>query len=129
RFFVKFLYDIDAVPFAEPFTRLFNQGMIVRRSETSGKREKMSKSKGNVVNPDDLVAEYGTDAVRLYELFIGPPEEESEWNDNGIEGIYRFLRRAWGRGRYRGPPAREVGHPPTPRKSPTHLKQTAERVD
>ena len=66
------------MPFDEPFTRLFNQGMIVRRSDTSGRREKMSKSKGNVVNPDDLVVQYGTDSVRLYELFIGPPEEESE---------------------------------------------------
>ncbi len=95
RFFVKFLYDIGAVPFDEPFNRLFNQGMIVRRSETTGKLEKMSKSKGNVVNPDDLVRQYGTDSVRLYELFLGPPEEGSEWNDNGIEGMYRFLRRAW----------------------------------
>ena len=95
RFFVKFLYDIDAVPFDEPFTRLFNQGMIVRRSDITGKLEKMSKSKGNVVNPDDLVGSYGTDSVRLYELFIGPPEESSEWSDRGIEGMYRFLRRAW----------------------------------
>ena len=95
RFFVKFLYDIDAIPFDEPFTRLFNQGMIVRRSEITGKLEKMSKSKGNVVNPDDLVGSYGADSVRLYELFIGPPEESSEWSDRGIEGMYRFLRRAW----------------------------------
>ena len=95
RFFVKFLHDIDAVPFDEPFTRLFNQGMIVRRSEITGKLEKMSKSKGNVVNPDDLVGSYGADSVRLYELFIGPPEESSEWSDRGIEGMYRFLRRAW----------------------------------
>ena len=95
RFFVKFLHDIDAIPFEEPFTRLFNQGMIVRRSELTGKLEKMSKSKGNVVNPDDLVGSYGTDSVRLYELFIGPPEESSEWSDRGIEGMYRFLRRAW----------------------------------
>ncbi len=95
RFFVKFLHDIDAVPFDEPFTRLFNQGMIVRRSELTGKLEKMSKSRGNVVNPDDLVGSYGADSVRLYELFIGPPEESSEWSDRGIEGMYRFLRRAW----------------------------------
>ena len=95
RFFVKFLHDIDAIPFDEPFTRLFNQGMIVRRSELTGKLEKMSKSKGNVVNPDDLVGSYGADSVRLYELFIGPPEESSEWSDRGIEGMYRFLRRAW----------------------------------
>lgn len=95
RFFVKFLYDIDAVPFDEPFSRLFNQGMVLRRSDLSGKLEKMSKSKGNVVNPDELVEKYGTDSVRLYELFIGPPEEGSEWSDRGIEGMHRFLRRVW----------------------------------
>jgi leucyl-tRNA synthetase len=135
RFFVKFLYDIEAVPFAEPFTRLFNQGMIVRRSETSGKREKMSKSKGNVVNPDDLVAEYGTDAVRLYELFIGPPEEESEWNDNGIEGIYRFLRRAWNwvldKAPLPGaaPQAGEVTAPAIEQQLHILLKQVTERLE
>jgi len=95
RFFTKFLYDIDVLPFDEPFTRLFNQGMITRKTETTGKVEKMSKSKGNVVNPDPLVKKYGTDAVRLYELFVGPPEQDSEWNDQGIEGVARFLRRVW----------------------------------
>jgi len=95
RFFTKFLYDIDVLPFDEPFTRLFNQGMITRKTETTGKVEKMSKSKGNVVNPDPLVKKYGTDAVRLYELFVGPPEQDSEWNDRGIEGVARFLRRVW----------------------------------
>ena len=95
RFFTKFLYDIGAIEFDEPFTRLFNQGMICRKSEKTGKVEKMSKSKGNVVAPDDLVAEYGTDSVRLYELFVGPPEVDSEWNDRGIEGMYRFQRRLW----------------------------------
>lgn len=95
RFFVKFLYDIGVVPFDEPFTRLFNQGMILRRSERTGKLEKMSKSKGNVVNPDDLTSAYGTDSLRLYELFTGPPEEDAEWNDSGIEGMHRFLRRVW----------------------------------
>jgi len=95
RFFTKFLYDIGAVPFDEPFARLFNQGMITRKSGKTGKVEKMSKSKGNVVNPDSLVKEHGTDAVRLYELFVGPPEQDSEWNDQGLEGVSRFLRRAW----------------------------------
>jgi leucyl-tRNA synthetase len=89
-----FLYDIGVVHFEEPFKRLFNQGMITYVGK-SGKAEKMSKSKGNVVNPDDLVRDYGCDALRLYELFVGPPELDAEWNDNGIEGVHRFLKRAW----------------------------------
>ena len=129
RFFVKFLYDIGAVPFDEPFTRLFNQGMIVRRSETSGRREKMSKSKGNVVNPDDLVVQYGTDSVRLYELFIGPPEEESEWNDNGIEGIYRFLRRVWHWVQDMAPQAGTVTAPAVEQQLHIMLKQVTERLE
>ncbi|HOL49581.1 MAG TPA: leucine--tRNA ligase [bacterium] len=95
RFFTKFLYDIGTIGFDEPFLKLFNQGMVTKFSEKTGKLEKMSKSKGNVVNPDPLVKKYGTDTVRLYELFIGPPELDSEWNDAGIEGCYRFLKRAW----------------------------------
>ncbi|MCM8817585.1 MAG: leucine--tRNA ligase [Candidatus Omnitrophica bacterium] len=95
RFFTKFLYDIGVIGFDEPFMRLFNQGMVTKFSEKTGKLEKMSKSKGNVVNPDPLVKKYGTDTVRLYELFIGPPEVDSEWNDSGIEGCFRFLKKAW----------------------------------
>lgn len=95
RFFTKVLYDIGAVKFSEPFTRLFNQGMICRKSDKTGKNEKMSKSKGNIVSPDEIVNDYGTDSLRLYELFVGPPEQESEWSDRGIEGIFRFLKRSW----------------------------------
>jgi leucyl-tRNA synthetase len=95
RFFTKVLYDLGYISFDEPFKRLFNQGMVCKYSEKTGKLEKMSKSKGNVVNPDTLVRKYGTDTVRLYELFIGPPEVDSEWSDNGIEGCYRFLRKTW----------------------------------
>ena len=73
---------------------LFNQGMITYVGK-SGKAEKMSKSKGNVVNPDDLVRDFGCDSLRMYELFVGPPELDAEWNDNGIEGVHRFLKRAW----------------------------------
>jgi leucyl-tRNA synthetase len=89
-----FLHDIDVVDFDEPFLRLFNQGMITYPGK-NGKAEKMSKSKGNVVNPDDLVREFGCDSLRMYELFVGPPELDALWNDRGIEGVHRFLKRAW----------------------------------
>ncbi len=89
RFFTKVLYDLNYIDFDEPFLRLFNQGMVCRNGA------KMSKSKGNVVSPDELVEKYGTDTVRLYELFIGPPELDAEWSDRGIEGIHRFLNRVW----------------------------------
>ena len=89
----------------------------------------MSKSKGNVVNPDDLVVQYGTDSVRLYELFIGPPEEESEWNDNGIEGIYRFLRRAWHWVLDRVPQAGEVTASEIEQQLHIMLKQVTERLE
>jgi leucyl-tRNA synthetase len=89
----------------------------------------MSKSKGNVVNPDDLVVQYGTDSVRLYELFIGPPEEESEWNDNGIEGIYRFLRRVWHWVLDRAPQAGEATAPAVEQQLHIMLKQVTERLE
>ncbi len=89
RFYTKFLYDIKAVDFEEPFTRLFNQGMIGRNGV------KMSKSKGNVVSPDELVENYGSDSLRMYELFVGPPELDAEWDDKGIDGVYRFLNKLW----------------------------------
>ncbi len=89
RFYTKFLYDIGVVDFAEPFTRLFNQGMICKNGI------KMSKSKGNVVSPDELVEKYGCDSLRIYELFVGPPELDSEWDDRGIEGVYRFMNKVW----------------------------------
>ncbi|GIX47581.1 MAG: hypothetical protein KatS3mg131_1792 [Candidatus Tectimicrobiota bacterium] len=129
RFFVKFLYDIGVVPFDEPFTRLFNQGMIVRRSELTGKLEKMSKSKGNVVNPDELVHTYGTDALRLYELFIGPPEETAEWNDSGIEGMYRFLRRVWHWVLETAPRAQATTAPDIEQRLHLMLKQVTERLE
>ena len=90
RFYTKFLYDIGVIDFDEPFKKLFNQGMITGKNGI-----KMSKSKGNVVSPDDLVRDYGCDSLRLYELFVGPPELDSEWDDKGIGGVYRFLNRFW----------------------------------
>jgi leucyl-tRNA synthetase len=95
RFYVKVLYDLGHLPFKEPFTHLFNQGMVLKYSALSGHVEKMSKSKGNVVNPDEIIESYGTDALRLYILFIGPPELDCEWQDSGLEGMRRFLGRVW----------------------------------
>ncbi|MCA1808747.1 MAG: leucine--tRNA ligase [Kiritimatiellia bacterium] len=95
RFFTKALHDMGLIGFDEPFANLFTQGMICKRSEKDGQLYKMSKSKGNVVSPDELIREYGADTVRLYTLFIGPPEKDAEWNDQGIEGASRFLRRLW----------------------------------
>jgi leucyl-tRNA synthetase len=97
RFILKVLHDADCVSFPEPFRALFTQGMICKRSEKDGQLYKMSKSKGNVVSPDELIREYGADTVRLYTLFIGPPEKDAEWNDAGVEGGSRFLRRIWRR--------------------------------
>lgn len=89
RFFTKVLYDSKLISFQEPFRNLFAQGMIVKNGA------KMSKSKGNVVSPDELIEKYGADTVRLYTLFIGPPEKDAEWNDASVEGCYRFLKRVW----------------------------------
>ncbi|RLA76427.1 MAG: leucine--tRNA ligase, partial [Deltaproteobacteria bacterium] len=89
RFIVKFLYDEGLIDFDEPFERLFTQGMIYRDGA------KMSKSKGNVVSPEPLIEKYGADTVRIYTLFIGPPEKDAEWNDRAVEGAYRFINRVW----------------------------------
>jgi len=95
RFWVKVLHDLGYLSFDEPFTHLFNQGMITKYSEISGHVEKMSKSKGNVINPDDIIEKYGSDVLRMYMLFMGPPELDAEWQDAGLEGIKRFLNRLW----------------------------------
>ncbi|MGC2310964.1 MAG: leucine--tRNA ligase [Candidatus Babeliaceae bacterium] len=95
RFYVKFLHHTGYLPFDEPFKQLFNQGMVNKYSEKTGLVEKMSKSKGNVVNPDDIVQEYGSDVLRMYMLFMGPPELDCEWQDTGLDGIKRFLNRLW----------------------------------
>ncbi|MEI6564864.1 MAG: leucine--tRNA ligase [bacterium] len=97
RFILKVLHDAGTCSFREPFNALFTQGMICKRSEKDGQLYKMSKSKGNVVSPDELIREYGADTVRLYTLFIGPPEKDAEWNDSAVEGSFRFLRRIWRR--------------------------------
>ncbi len=98
RFIVKVLHRAGYVAFREPFAALFTQGMICKRSEKDGQLYKMSKSKGNVVSPDELIREYGADTLRLYTLFIGPPEKDAEWSDTAVEGAFRFLNRLWRRG-------------------------------
>ena len=90
RFWHKFLYDIGVVPTKEPFTQLYNQGMILGEGN-----EKMSKSKGNVVNPDEIVASHGADTLRLYEMFMGPLDAAVAWSTNGLDGARRFLDRVW----------------------------------
>lgn len=90
RFWHKFLYDIGVVPTKEPFQKLFNQGMILGENH-----EKMSKSKGNVVNPDEIVEKYGADTLRLYEMFMGPLDADKAWSTTGLEGARRFLDRVW----------------------------------
>jgi len=94
RFITKFLFDEGYIPFDEPFTNLFSQGLIEKRDE-EGNLHKMSKSKGNVVNPDELIAKFGADTQRLYTLFLGPPEFNVEWQDDGVLGPHRFLNRLW----------------------------------
>ncbi|MGX4586903.1 leucine--tRNA ligase [Paenibacillus chitinolyticus] len=90
RFWHKVLYDLGVVQTKEPFHKLVNQGMILGEN-----MEKMSKSRGNVVNPDDIVNEFGADTLRMYEMFMGPLEATKPWNTNGVEGSYRFLNRVW----------------------------------
>jgi leucyl-tRNA synthetase len=89
RFFTRVLRDVGLVNFDEPFTRLLTQGMVLRNGAV------MSKSKGNVVDPDDMIGKYGADALRLYVMFVAPPEKEVEWSDAGLEGSFRFLVRVW----------------------------------
>lgn len=90
RFWHKFLYDLGVVPTKEPFQKLVNQGMIL-----GANHEKMSKSKGNVVNPDDIVREYGADTLRVYEMFMGPLTQSKPWSEEGITGSRRWLDRVW----------------------------------
>ncbi len=89
RFFTKFLYDIGMLPCQEPFTNLLTQGMVLKDGA------KMSKSKGNIVSPEEIIGRYGADTARLFILFASPPERDLEWSDQGVEGSYRFLNRVW----------------------------------
>ncbi len=89
RFFTRVLRDVGLLDFDEPFKRLLTQGMVLKNGAV------MSKSKGNVVDPDDMLQKYGADALRLYVMFVAPPEKEVEWSDSGLEGSFRFLLRVW----------------------------------
>jgi len=89
RFFTKFFQDIEMVAFSEPFQRLLTQGMVLKDGEV------MSKSKGNIVDPDSMIKDYGADALRLFILFAAPPETELEWEERGLEGALKFLNRVW----------------------------------
>jgi leucyl-tRNA synthetase len=89
RFFCKALYDLNYIGVDEPFENLLTQGMVLKDGS------KMSKSKGNTVSPDEIIAKYGADTVRLFILFASPPERDLEWNDSAVEGCYRFLNRVW----------------------------------
>jgi leucyl-tRNA synthetase len=90
RFWHKLLYDLDYVSTPEPFKKLINQGMILGEDN-----QKMSKSRGNVVNPDKVITDYGADSMRLYEMFMGPLEATKPWNTQGVEGVHRFLNKLW----------------------------------
>ena len=90
RFWHKALFDLGYVSSPEPFYKLVNQGLILGEDG-----QKMSKSRGNVVNPDEILEEFGADALRLYEMFMGPLEMVKPWNTKGVEGVYRFLGRGW----------------------------------
>ncbi len=90
RFFTKVLFDLKLIDFEEPFVKLRNQGLILGPDG-----EKMSKSRGNVINPDDIIKEFGADSLRMYEMFMGPLEDSKPWNTNGLIGLKRFLERVW----------------------------------
>src|SRR5262249_59800132 len=115
RFYTKVLRDLGMIDVDEPFTALLSQGMVIKDGA------KMSKSKGNVVDPDELIRRYGADTARLFSLFAAPPEKDLEWNDHGVEGASRFLNRLWRfvhAHRAEAGPPRPLAAPPLPRPRP-----------
>jgi leucyl-tRNA synthetase len=116
RFFTKVMEEMGMLSFREPFARLFNQGMITAAGA------KMSKSKGNVVNPLDYAERYGADTVRTYTLFMGPADEDMDWQDSGLEGVWRFVNRLW---RVAG---EQAGRPRSPDGVDTPLARKAHRT-
>ncbi len=89
RFYTRVLNDLGLIKCREPFTKLLTQGMVIKDGA------KMSKSKGNVVDPDAIIEKYGADTVRLFMLFASPPDKDLDWSDTGVEGSYRFINRVW----------------------------------
>src|SRR4029079_5200051 len=89
RFWTKMMRDLGIIKNSEPVERLFTQGMVIKDGA------KMSKNKGNVVSPDDMVERYGADSTRLYSLFAAPPDRDLDWQEQGVEGVHRFLGRVW----------------------------------
>jgi leucyl-tRNA synthetase len=120
RFWHKVLYDLGLVNTVEPFQRLINQGMILGEDN-----QKMSKSRGNVINPDDVIKEYGADSLRLYEMFLGPLEVSKPWIASGIIGVSRFLERLWA---ISEKPLCEEGPPPSPPELTKLLHRTIKKV-
>jgi leucyl-tRNA synthetase len=118
RFFSRVFRDLGMVTIDEPFARLLTQGMVLNNGAV------MSKSKGNVVDPDDMIATYGADALRLYVMFVAPPEKEVEWTDSGLEGSARFLHRVWRLVEYLRP---LVHHAPAPQASACDADERALR--
>lgn len=129
RFYIKVLNDLGHLKFDEPFAHLFNQGMVLKYSEKTGLVEKMSKSKGNIVNPDVMVQQYGSDALRMYILFMGPPELDCEWQNSGLEGIKRFLVRFWNFVTENRVEKDELESESTTRSVNIFLKEFQERLD
>jgi leucyl-tRNA synthetase len=124
RFFVKVMNDLGIIGFREPFLRLYTQGMIYRFGA------KMSKSKGNTVEPDEYLDRYGADALRLYILFIGPAEDDVEWQDSGIEGTSRFLHRLWRVvGELEGTPAAPEADTPLVRKAHQTVAKVTDDIE
>ncbi len=123
RFFTKVMNDIGLLGFREPFSRLFTQGMVYYRGA------KMSKSKGNVVDPDEYTARYGADAVRLYLPFLGPVDQDAEWQDNGFEGMVRFLNKLWRVTLEQAAlPVREPGDGPLVRKAHATIAKVSDDI-
>jgi leucyl-tRNA synthetase len=131
RFFCRVLHDFGMSDFEEPFARLFNQGMITRLNPATGKVEKMSKSRGNTVSPDELIAQYGADTERVYTMFMGPPEKECEWSSDGVAGAHRFLARVHDTCAAIAamPAAGAVGDTPLVRKTHQTIRRVTDDID